>query len=277
MFDFAIVNKHKEEIDNIINHFICPSVFNSDNLNIKEYLLFADHSPPRITLEYKDEKSSNTLYKNGIEIVFYKDKTMDQCWQLELNGGVLSLLRNIPDLNNAIEDLFDIHSLYTVLTSLTTPYKLNGLGDLHVFKKGVDFLRDANTCGVFSKLSIDPFEKKITKIEFECDLINYITSNALDSELFSFHSYIVEQNLLTKNKKIELTRKNYKCYKSLNGSPKLVTSTKEIFEEKDNKNFIKDFKSALVKSLFSETEKTLETNVENIKLKDLQYLKLLSY
>jgi hypothetical protein len=65
--------------------------------------------------------------------------------------------------------------------------------------------------------------------------------------------------------------------KTSQNSKKITNVKKEVFKESDDQDFYINFKRSLTINMFNKIVKILDTPIDKIKLRDLEYLILLSY
>lgn len=270
MYDIALADKHYLEMKKIIDFFINPNILSSDNFFIKNYLLHYEHSGPQIEFEYvKDNKNGS----NSVNFSFYKRKATDKFWILDVRDDIIPLLKNIPNCDKSLEMLLDIHYMYKTLTSLTSSFKLEQLNDRDYFKKSVAELRNIDNCEIIPSFVIDPISMKIIKVNYQCGLFD-IEHFELLKKPFTFFSYSLEYDFTDKHTKLIFNQNE--CKTSQN-SKKITNVKKEVFKESDDQDFYINFKRSLTINMFNKIVKILDTPIDKIKLRDLEYLILLSY
>lgn len=272
MHDLKTIDKNKKDIDNILNHFIKDEFLQSKKMSVIECSLFTKFYPPKILLQYELKEHE------FIDLNFYKEHQLNDYWNLDLNIKILSILKNIPDLLKVSTILSDIHYIHSSLTSLNTKIKINTYGDLEKIKKSIDNCCSLNDLCISGKFSIDANSLNIVKLEFESDLLNFIIKQRMDSEDFIFFNYKIIYDINMDNFILEFTKKRFKSFNSnINRPPKLLTENKETYESKNNTNFLMDFKKNFIAKMMNETLQILNISIDDIKLRDLDFITMLDY
>lgn len=274
MYDFALTQKHYQEYINLIKHFIYPHILNSPNFCLKKCLLHYEHSGPEIECEYVENNKNG---KNSVTFGFYKNKATDQYWLLDVRDDILPILKNIPNNHDSLKMLLDVHYLYLTLTSLTTSFKCNKLNDIKYFHKGITNLKDITNCEVIPRFSIDATTMEVVKIDYTGEIFSYVIENNIEEKNFSFYTYSLEYDFLTKNTTLSFKQKDCKMTNGVQTSAKIITVKKEVFKESNDPDYYLNFRKALIANMFNNVQKILDTPLDKINLRDLEYLSLLSY
>lgn len=283
MLELELINQNKKEFDQIIDFLFKPGIVGSNKLSIIDYNLHSKYGNPQIKFKWEDND-------NSFELNFYKKHSNDPLWNLEIEKGMFNIIKEIPDITIFIKNVTDVFLFSNTINSLINNYSLNIRGLIGLLNQNIDNISElkgetkiGSVKCVTGNIKINPKTQEIVNIEIEYEPFVYINNLMMEKEYqtkdtANYFSYKVEYDFLKKICSLDFCQKSkkFQSYPS-NTFSKIIVLNKRTFLEAENKNYLIDFKKCVIENSLEKICKTLNIDLINLKLKDLEFLKLLEY